>query len=101
MGQDDRLEESLFGGEVTVDRPHTNPGPAGDLVDGDGQALSSEHLLSGLEQFGPVASGVRPERAQEVLQGTEVTVALLSLSWFSRPARKYNPVDKRNDRSVY
>ena len=68
-GDDDRLEESFFGGEVTVDRPDTNAGPAGHFVDGDGQALRGEHLLSRLEHFGPVTPGVRPERPEEVVQG--------------------------------
>ena len=104
-GHDDRLEESLFGGEVTVDRPHADPGPAGHFVDGDGQALGSEHLFSRLEHFGPVAPGVGPERAQDAGPGGRghpgPLAAVLSLSCVLTPGRQNNSVDKRNDRSVY
>jgi EmrB/QacA subfamily drug resistance transporter len=64
VAEDDRLEERLLGGEVTVDRADTDPGMLGDVVDRDGEAFASEHFLRRLQDPRPVPDGVGSWRAR-------------------------------------
>jgi hypothetical protein len=54
----DRLEQRLLGREVPVQRSRADPGAAGDLVEGDREAVGGERDCRRLDQAIPVAAGV-------------------------------------------
>jgi hypothetical protein len=56
----DRLEQRLLGREVPVQRSRADPGAAGDLIEGDGKAVSGEGDRGDLDEAIPVAAGVGP-----------------------------------------
>ena len=62
--EQDGLAELLLGREVAVERPHAHAGLLGDQVDRDLDPLDGEDVLGGLEDAGPVALGVGPQRAR-------------------------------------
>ena len=61
---EDRLAQSLFGREVPVEGPDADARLLGDHVDGHLDALGREDQLGRLEDAGPVALGVGPERTR-------------------------------------
>ena len=95
---EDGLEQLLLGREVAVQRAHPHPGLLGDEVDRDRDALGGEHRLRRLEEPGPVALGVRPERAR--LVPTQVVCAWAHQLRASVAWKSSSPIDKRSLRSV-
>ena len=95
--EQDGLAELLLGGEMPVERPHAHPGLLGDGVDGDLYPLGREQHLCRLEDAGPVALGVGPQRARRVGAGCVAPRRRLRRGSHENLSL---PVDKRNSGSV-
>ncbi len=62
-GGDNGLEQCFFGGKVPVHGAGTDARPVGDLVQGDAVPGLGEYVTGGVQDTGPVALRVSPQRA--------------------------------------
>jgi len=89
-----RLEQRLLGRKVPVKRSRADPGPAGDLIEGDGEAVGREGDRGRLDQALPVAAGVGalwPGRRQDYLASSLLNGAQSPVRSNRGVASEYTP----------